>query len=100
MEQRILGHVLHVPYTLAKRVSTLWPVMRRLATTATITARPDMQTAARCLQTAIWGANYFIRANISKLEEQDEAQKVCICEASRQWYCYFQLNDSNIPVDG
>ncbi|XP_043240383.1 formimidoyltransferase-cyclodeaminase-like [Amphibalanus amphitrite] len=58
-----------VPLGLQRRVDRLWEPLSELAPLGNIATKSDLQVAARCLETASWGAFHNVSINLKEIED-------------------------------
>jgi len=90
--QQALKETANVPLNLAKTIGRIWPALKELAKVGNPVAKSDMQVAARCLETAVWGAFYNVQINLDNITDsefkkqviEDVTREVELAEKSRK----------------
>ncbi|KAF6032115.1 hypothetical protein EB796_009615 [Bugula neritina] len=75
-KKEALTNAISVPSTLAKKVNTVWPVLKEVSPIVNIQCKSDVQVCVRCLQTAVWGAYYNVMTNIKDVTDEKYKQQV------------------------
>ncbi len=74
--QQALRNAIAVPMNVAHTTNSLWDTMKELAKIGNINCKSDIQVAARCLETGVWGAYYNIMTNVNEIKDEDFKKKV------------------------
>ncbi|PAA47393.1 hypothetical protein BOX15_Mlig019954g2 [Macrostomum lignano] len=70
-QQELLRDCALVPLELAREVAARWEQLEELAKVVNLNCRSDVQVAAKCMETAIFGACCNVRTNLVSVEDAD-----------------------------
>lgn len=71
-----------VPLNVAKTANQVWGPLKELANLYNVTTKSDLQVAARCIETGVWGAYYNLMINLKSMD--DEEFKASMKEAGEE----------------
>nr|XP_028559086.1 formimidoyltransferase-cyclodeaminase isoform X2 [Podarcis muralis] len=65
-----------VPFSLAEKVHSLWPLLKEMALQGNIACKSDIQVAAKALEAGVFGAYFNVVTNLKDITDEGFKQKL------------------------
>ncbi|XP_061463623.1 formimidoyltransferase-cyclodeaminase isoform X2 [Rhineura floridana] len=74
--QLALKNAAGVPFLLAEKVHSLWPLLKEMAQHGNLACKSDIQVAAKALEAGLFGAYFNVVTNLKDITDEDFKQQV------------------------
>lgn len=71
-----LKKAVSVPFTLAEKVHSLWPILKEIAQHGNLACKSDIQVAAKALEAGVFGAYFNVLINLKDIRDESFKQQV------------------------
>ncbi|XP_062972136.1 formimidoyltransferase-cyclodeaminase isoform X2 [Elgaria multicarinata webbii] len=71
-----LKEAIGVPFSLAEKVHSLWPVLKKMAQQGNLACKSDIQVAAKALEAGVFGAYFNVVTNLKDITDESFKQQV------------------------